>query len=170
VSNPSNPDPQQPGFPQQPQQQFGQPQDPQQQFGQQQFGQPQQPQFGQQQFGQPQQQFGQQPFPQNGPQFNQVANYQPGYAPVGYAPKSKIAAALLAFFLGAFGAHNFYLGYKSKAFWQLGLTIAGIITSVVLIGVFIILAVELWAFIEFIMILAGSEGFKRDANGVPLSS
>lgn len=40
----------------------------------------------------------------------------------------------------------------------------------VLIGVFIILAVELWAFIEFIMILAGSEGFKRDANGVPLAS
>jgi len=164
VSNQYSPDPQQP-------QQFGQPQQP-QQFGQpqpqQQFGHPQQPQ---QQFGQPQQpQFGQQPFPQNAPQFNQVANYQPGYAPVGYAPKSKIAAALLAFFLGAFGAHNFYLGYKSKAFWQLGLTIAGIITSVVLIGVFIILAVELWAFIEFIMILAGAESFKRDANGVPLAS
>jgi TM2 domain-containing membrane protein YozV len=153
VSNPYNPDPQQPGFPQQPQQQFGQPQQPQQQFGQ-----PQQPQFGQQ------------PFPQNGPQFNQVANYQPGYAPVGYAPKSKIAAALLAFFLGALGVHNFYLGYKSKAFWQLGLTIFGWITSLFFIGFIFILAVGIWAFIEFIMILAGAESYKRDANGVPLSS
>ncbi|WP_414122941.1 TM2 domain-containing protein [Corynebacterium nuruki] len=158
MSNPYSPDPQQPGFPQQQPQQFGQPQAPQQQFGQPQFGQPQQPQFGQQ------------PFPQNAPQFNQVANYQPGYAPVGYAPKSKIAAALLAFFLGGFGAHNFYLGYKTKAFWQLGLFIFGCITWLFFIGIAIILGLWIWAFIEFIMILAGSEGFKRDANGVPLTS
>ena len=136
--------------------------------------QPQQPDFSGQQPVAPapqNAQFGyQQPFPQNGMPANQVANYPAGYAPVGYAPKSKIAAALLAFFLGTLGLHNFYLGYKTKAFWQLGLTIAGFITSLILIGVFILFGVAIWAFVEFIMILAGAESYKRDANGVPLSS
>lgn len=63
-------------------------------------------------------------------------------------PKSLIAAALLAFFLGIFGAHNFYLGYKSKAMTQLLLTICSL---------FILSFVTaIWSFIEFIMILTGS--------------
>ena len=33
--------------------------------------------------------------------------------------KSKVAAGLLAIFLGAFGVHNFYLGYTGKAVAQL---------------------------------------------------
>lgn len=33
--------------------------------------------------------------------------------------KSKIAAGLLGIFLGAFGVHNFYLGYTGKAIAQL---------------------------------------------------
>ena len=37
--------------------------------------------------------------------------------------KSKIAAGLLGIFLGAFGVHNFYLGYTSKAVGQLLLTL-----------------------------------------------
>lgn len=37
--------------------------------------------------------------------------------------KSKIAAGLLGIFLGAFGVHNFYLGYTGKAVAQLLITI-----------------------------------------------
>ena len=33
--------------------------------------------------------------------------------------KSKIGAGLLGIFLGGFGVHNFYLGYKDKAIAQL---------------------------------------------------
>ena len=37
--------------------------------------------------------------------------------------KSKVVAALLAFFLGYFGVHNFYLGYTGKAIAQLLVTL-----------------------------------------------
>lgn len=76
--------------------------------------------------------------------------------------KNKIAAALLALFLGVYGAHNFYLGYTSKAVTQLVLTIVGLILCIVVIGVFMIFGVAIWAFIEFIMILTGSI---KDADG-----
>ena len=72
--------------------------------------------------------------------------------------KSKIAAGLLGIFLGAFGVHNFYLGYTGKAVAQLLITIltcgvGGAISSV-------------WGLIEGILILTGS--INVDAAGVPL--
>ena len=36
-----------------------------------------------------------------------------------FSPKSRTVFALLAFFLGAFGVHNFYLGKYVKGFFQL---------------------------------------------------
>ena len=62
--------------------------------------------------------------------------------------KSKIAAGLLGIFLGTFGIHNFYLGYKSKALTQLLLTVlsCGILSFIT----------GIWGLIEGIMILAGS--------------
>ena len=65
---------------------------------------------------------------------------------------------LLAFFLGALGIHNFYLGYTGKGIIQLILTITVICAPVSAI----------WAFIEFIMILARSGGYATDAQGQPL--
>ena len=86
----------------------------------------------------------------------------PGYGAPAYgaAPvqrKSKIAAALLAFFLGGLGIHNFYLGKKGIGLAQLLITLltcglGGVVVSV-------------WAFVEFIMILLGNI---TDANGQPL--
>ncbi len=97
--------------------------------------------------------------------------------------KSKIAAALLAFFLGSFGVHSFYMGQKKKGFIQLGLTILGIVLMVVgigaavtdvatggtttattaIIGYLLVLGVSIWAFVDFIRILIGGlapeEGF-----------
>ncbi len=81
--------------------------------------------------------------------------------------KSKLAAGLLAIFLGSYGIHNFYLGYTNKAVTQLVLTIVGIVLSCVIIGVFIVIGVSIWAFVEGIMILTGS--INTDGNGNPLT-
>ena len=67
--------------------------------------------------------------------------------------KSKTAAGLLGIFLGAFGVHNFYLGYTGKAIAQIALSIC--------FG-----AGAIWGLIEGIMILTGK--INKDANGVPL--
>ncbi|HJG57525.1 MAG TPA: TM2 domain-containing protein [Corynebacterium xerosis] len=95
------------------------------------------------------------------------------------SPKSKVAAALLAFFLGWTGAHNFYLGHSGRAVIQLLLCTGGwffgLILSMTLIlsfiGIPLLLAsaaVSIWIFIEFIMILVGANGYDRDSDGYPL--
>ena len=58
-------------------------------------------------------------------------------------PKSKKAAGLLAIFLGAYGVHNFYLGYKAKAIIQLIMTIVGTFLSYFLIGLIPVFA-RIW--------------------------
>ena len=72
--------------------------------------------------------------------------------------KSKLAAGLFGIFLGAFGVHNFYLGFTGKAVAQLLITVlsCGILSPVSAI----------WGLIEGIMILTGK--INKDANGVPL--
>ena len=75
--------------------------------------------------------------------------------PTGYNQRSKLAAALLALFLGAFGIHNFYLGYTNKAIIQL---VLGILCCGTVSGI--------WGFIEGIMIL--TESIRVDGNGMPL--
>lgn len=72
--------------------------------------------------------------------------------------KSKVAAGIFAILLGAFGIHNFYLGFNGKAVAQLLLTIlsCGILSPVS----------ALWALIEGILILTGSQN--TDADGVEL--
>ncbi len=89
-------------------------------------------------------------------------------APV--SDKSKIAAALLAFFMGTLGVHNFYLGNNTRGAIQLALTIVGWITAIFLVGFLLIIGVSVWAFIEFIMILVGSGSYAYDANGRRLQS
>ncbi len=74
--------------------------------------------------------------------------------------KSKTTAALLAFFLGAFGAHNFYLGFKGRA-------IAQLLISVLSLGTLAAVS-YIWAFVEFVMILTGK--ISKDAAGNPFDS
>ncbi len=94
--------------------------------------------------------------------------------------KSKILAAVLAFFLGGFGIHSFYMGQTKKGLIQLGLSILGIVLLVAgmasfvsgagvtipvtaIIGYVLLLGVNIWAFVDFIRILTGGlepeEGF-----------
>ena len=95
----------------------------------------------------------------------QQAYGQPGYSQPAYgqpvvagAPKQWLVALLLAFFLGPFGIHNFYLGYTTKGIIQLVLTIT-------LIGVPVS---GIWAFIDFIMLIMRSGDYATDAEGQPL--
>ena len=57
------------------------------------------------------------------------------------SPKSRLVAALLAFFLGGFGIHEFYLGKTGAGIAMLLLCWTGV--------------VEIIAFIQFIIILCG---------------
>lgn len=78
--------------------------------------------------------------------------------------KSKIVAALLAFFVGTFGIHNFYLGYTAKGVAQLLLTVLG---WIIFIGPFVS---AVWAFIEAILIIISKPGtdWHKDADGFEL--
>ncbi len=111
----------------------------------------QQPQ--QQAYAQPQQQVYQQPYQQQ-----PVA---PAVQPIAYDPsqqKSKVAGGLLGIFLGAFGVHNFYLGYTGKAVAQLLITLLSCFT--------LSFVSEIWGLVEGIQILTGS--IATDAKGIPL--
>lgn len=72
--------------------------------------------------------------------------------------KSKMAAGLLGIFLGAFGVHNFYLGYTGRA-------VAQLLISVLSCGTLAVVS-EVWGLIEGIMILCGN--INTDGNGNPL--
>ena len=144
------------------------------------YGQPEYPDAGQQ----PGYPAGQQPaYPAAQPGY--PAGYgQPGYG-TGVAPKSKTTAALLAFFLGGLGIHNFYRGQKGRGFDHLGLVALGIILFIIAIatlvgsvdahgnvpdsasagvgtagvlGYLILIGNSIWAFVEFIMILVSKDG------------
>ena len=110
--------------------------------------------------------------------------YAPAYGPYG-VPKSKTTAALLAFFLGAIGAHNFYRGQVGRGFGHIALVIVAIICAITAVamaadaanlpvyasppdlsGAYILIwlvnaANGLWVFIEFIMILVSNDGSLR---------
>ena len=103
------------------------------------------------------------------------------------AVKSKIAAGLLALFLGAYGVHNFYLGYYKKAGVQLGLVIFAYVAFfafiigmagtgpyisdgaamafvvIVLLYIIILAGVGIWAFVEAILIFCGK--INKDSKG-----
>lgn len=88
--------------------------------------------------------------------------------PYAVAPKSKIVAALLFFFLGSFGIGNFYLHQNKRGIAKLILTFVGFITAIILIGFVILAAVGFWALVETILVLVGAGGYDRDGRGVPL--
>lgn len=133
--------------------------------------------YDQQGYGQPQQPYGQPGYPQ-----------PYGQQPYNPNAKSKTAAALLAFFLGGFGAHSFYRGQMKRGAGHLALMvltvllfIVGVVmaashtdaygqiadSEAVKVGGAVIMAYlvaganSLWAFVEFIMILVSKDGSLR---------
>lgn len=75
------------------------------------------------------------------------------YAPVPASSKNKIVALLLAFFLGGFGIHNFYLGNTFRGIGQIALLIACLIPVIDFIAIPVL---TLWVIIEMILIVVGS--------------
>lgn len=117
----------------------------------------------------PQPAFRQSLTPQPAPQTCTPAPVPYPQAAVPQAPeKSWTTALLLVIFLGSFGAHNFYLGYRTRAWWQLGLMVFGLITSLIFIGVLFTIPVGIWVFVDFIRIATRSGMYRHDADGRPL--
>lgn len=75
--------------------------------------------------------------------------------------KSKVVAALLAFFLGCLGIHRFYLGYATIGIIQLVLCLLGFLTC----GITTII-VEIWVIVDLVLILTGK---LNDASGEVLN-
>jgi TM2 domain-containing membrane protein YozV len=55
---------------------------------------------------------------------------------------TKVGAALFAFFLGGFGAHKFYLGYKKQGLIMLGVSVIGGVLIVPIVVIAVISLVE----------------------------
>jgi TM2 domain-containing membrane protein YozV len=84
-------------------------------------------------------------------------------ATAGVSPKSRLATSLLAFFLGYFGAHRFYIGKTGTAMAMLVLGIVGIPLCFVLVGIPIVIGVSVWRLIDFILAVAGK---MEDSDGL----
>jgi TM2 domain-containing membrane protein YozV len=85
--------------------------------------------------------------------------------PDGISPKSRAVAAILAFILGVFGAHRFYLGKTESAVAMLILVLLGFATIIILVGILFLVVVTIWALVDFIIILVGSG---TDSQGRPV--
>ena len=118
--------------------------------------------------GEPQNPYGQtaytpQPNGTNGPDQIQPWQLQAQYiSGPGMSNKSKVTAAILAFFLGGFGIHNFYLGKTGRGVAQLLITI-----FVLFIGPLIS---SIWAIVEGAQILGSHPGspYHMDGKGLQL--
>lgn len=126
--------------------------------------------------------YGQQ-YPAQSPYSAPATGYEPygvhgGYGAYGYGQplKSKTAAALLAFFLGGLGVHNFYLGKTTLGLIHVGLAVGSMLAMVggavaatsssnpdspliglVIVGYLAAMGNSIWAFVEFVMILVKPE-------------
>ena len=109
------------------------------------------------QYQQPAPQY-QQPFANPGQPMNVVVNVAPtGYAQPYVAQKSKVAAALFAFFLGGFGVHGFYLGNTSMGIVLLLVTLISFPLMLILIGFFSLFVVSIICLIQAILYIAASD-------------
>jgi TM2 domain-containing membrane protein YozV len=73
------------------------------------------------------------------------------------AGKSKVAAALLAFFLGQLGIHRFYLNQPGMGIGLIVMSIIGYTTAAFVVGWFFLVAVWIICLIDFITYLTMSD-------------
>lgn len=81
---------------------------------------------------------------------------QPNNSNIDYTPaprpqRSAYIAALLAFTLGAFGVHNFYLDKKNRALTQI---LVSLLAAAITFGLSVI-AMQIWAYVEGVKLLKG---------------
>jgi TM2 domain-containing membrane protein YozV len=76
--------------------------------------------------------------------------------------RSRVVAGLLGIFLGALGAHRFYLGYRALGFVMLAITVIGAIAGFGFVS-------AIWGLIEGVLYLALRKGYWAvDAKQRPL--
>lgn len=82
--------------------------------------------------------------------------------------KSKIVAGILGLalsFLLPFGIYNFYLGKIERGVLQIILWIIGLVLCLVFVGFIIIFAIQIWQFVEGILILTSKKGSPWHLDG-----
>ena len=82
------------------------------------------------------------------------------------SPKSRLTTTLLALFLGVFGAHRFYVGKIKTAIVMLCLSIVGVATAWIVIGIPFILAILAWVLVDLIY---AATGMATDSHGKVIS-
>lgn len=106
--------------------------------------------------------------PEHKPEVGEVSEIPQPKVSVGeVSQKSRLATALLAFFLGQFGAHRFYLGKIGTAVVMLILGILGYATVWFVIGYVFLIPVWIWALVDFIFAVAG---LMKDREGKPIKN
>ena len=75
----------------------------------------------------------------------------------GFSVRNRWVAGTLGIFLGTFGVHRFYLGFKGMGLLQLLLTVCSVFSLAPFVAI--------WTFIEAILCFVGA---MRDADGLPL--
>ena len=102
-------------------------------------------------------------------QFDKLAANNPFGEPGDGKPRQKVIAMLLAFFLGCFGIHNFYLGYTKTAKQQLTIGLVGFVVSwlpvVSVLGSLALLVVGVWALYNLFCIATARGQYATDAAG-----
>ena len=79
------------------------------------------------------------------------------------SPKSRLAATLLAWFLGTLGIHRFYVGLIGTGVVMLILTIIGYATFWFFgVGFAFLAATGIWAFVDFLIAVTGN---MKDSEG-----
>lgn len=78
--------------------------------------------------------------------------------------KSVVLAYVLWFFLGGFGAHRFYLGKTVSAIIMLAMTVLGILTSVIGIGLIFLIIVGIWWVIDAVLIFLAAQKANNNIN------
>jgi TM2 domain-containing membrane protein YozV len=82
------------------------------------------------------------------------------------SPKSRLTTTLLALFLGAFGAHRFYVGKIKTGIVMLLLSITGVATAWIIIGIPFILTISAWVLVDLIY---AATGMATDRQGRVIS-
>ena len=111
-------------------------------------------------------------FYQNGSEYivskvDNLANFTNNLPISGQSDKSKVAAGLLALFLGALGGYDFYIGNTKQAIIRLVITLLGMIPFLL---PFVILINLIWNIVIGIQVLTSKSGNKwhKDAQGLEL--
>lgn len=79
--------------------------------------------------------------------------------------KNALVAYVLWFFVGAFGAHRFYLGCNGSATAMLVITLVSIPATIIVIGFLGLLAVAIWCFVDIFLIPGMTENYNRRLVG-----